>query len=349
MLHYFVKPIVEYPVQFIVESINDEYVEIGNVINSIPPVKAKISVNSLVEHVFVTGSTGSGKTRTVAKIVNELNSKKHDLSIIVIDWHDEYSKLVSGEALSPYSLPVNIIDSKDPYSFVDLLIDVLELSGPQVYVLERVVRRYRDRISDLDSLIKILENDLDESSWMRESRYSILRKLYPLTRPDNANLFTNNAVHFSEQNLFRGTTIIRVSEIRDPLVKKTYVALLLKTIFNSLRNRRGWRTLVVLEEAQNFLSRDKPINLIASLLAEVRKFNMGLIVVSQSPSRLLEDAMINTNTKIIHSIKSSIDLEIICKVLYLPFEYQKIIPYLDVGEAIVYTRGLKKPVIVRVE
>lgn len=279
-----------------------------------------------------------------------MNRKKHNVNVIIIDWHDEYSASIDcGEALSPYRLPVNVIDPRDLYGFVDLLVEVLELSGPQIYVLEKIIKHYGDRISDVESLVKILENELDESSWIRESRYSILRKLYPLTRPDNRDLFNGSKDLFEECVQGAGTSIIRISEIRDPFVKKIYVALLLKTIFNSrLRNRDEKKTLVVIEEAHNFLNRDKPINTIASMLAEVRKFNIGLIIVSQSPSRLLEDTMINTNTKIIHSIKSSIDLDIISKVLYLPFEYQKIIPYLDAGEAILYTRSLKKPVLIKI-
>lgn len=277
--------------------------------------------------------------------------KKLDINVIVIDWHDEYGRLINaGEALSPYSFPVSIIDPKDPYGSIDLLVETLELSGPQVYILEKTIKGLENKVSDVESLVRILENNYDESNWMRESRYSILRKLYPLTRPDNEELFCGNKELLEQRVREAGTTILRVSEIRDPLVKRIYVALLLKTVFNfKLRDRSGARTLVVLEEAHNFLGKDKPVNTIASMLAEVRKFNIGLIIVSQSPSRLLEDAMINTNTKIIHSIKSSIDLDLICKILYLPFEYQKTIPYLDTGEAILFTRSLKKPVIVRID
>lgn len=345
------RPAVNYPTQDYVANHTGETIEIGSVVNATTPIKARIDVNSLTEHVFVTGSTGSGKTRSVAKIANELLKKNVDVKIVVVDWHDEYRSLINVfQYVPPKELPLELIDARDPYSTVDLLVDALDLSGPQAYVLERIIRSKTKEIDDIGKLVDAVENAIDESGWMRESRFSLLRKLYPLVRSENVDLFNGRGVKGVYENLSGRVNVIGVSSIRDGVVRKVYTALLLKKLVSSrLRSEIRDRLVIVLEEAQNLLSRDKPIGIIASMLAEIRKFNVGFIIVSQSPSKLLEDVMVNTNTKIIHSIKSSLDLEIVNRILYLPFEYEKIIPYLEVGEAVLYTRGLKKPVIVRVE
>jgi len=334
----------------VIYSSDDEQILIGKPINSFSETSIGIPVKNIYQHIFVTGSTGSGKTYTVAKIVNRLLENNVSTKIIIMDWHGEYHKLVyKAKQLSPYDTPINILDKRDIYWSIELLADSLELTNPQVYILEKIVREHLGKMSGLEDLTRIIENAVDESSWMRESRYALLRRLSPLTHGKYRELFEpdngeNNMSIVDEQAL-----IIDVSNISDHRVRKTYVSLYLKKIFMELNSISGNGLLIVLEEAHNLLDRSKPVSFIASMLAEVRKFNAGLVIVSQSPSRLLEDVMINTNTKIIHSIKSSIDLDIVNKVLYLPHDYQKIIPYLETGEAILYTRGLKKPVIIKIE
>lgn len=59
--------------------------------------------------------------------------------------------------------------------------------------------------------------------------------------------------------------------------------------------------------------------------------------------------MKNTGTKIIHSIRSSIDIDVISKIMKLSHEYEKLLPVLDPGEAIFYNPSYKYPVIIKVE
>ncbi len=339
---------VKYPEQDIVYEEDGETIEIGRAINSLSHMRIGFRYNNVFQHIFVTGSTGSGKTYTVSRIVERAREKDPSLKIIIIDWHDEYRRLIKQyRFISPYKYPIPVFDQDDIYSSIELLSDALDLTNSQTYILEKVIKN--NRVDSLERLTNIMEKYIDDSGWVRESRLALLRRLSPLTRDKYIKLFRSDELVYDlleEPNIY----LLNVSEIMDHRVRKIYVALLLKKIFmNTLRFRKKNKLLIVLEEAHNLVGRDKPVYILSSMLAEVRKFNIGLIIVSQSPSRLLEDVMINTNTKIIHSIKSSIDLEIINKVLYLPYEYQKIIPYLEVGEAILYTRGLKKPVIVKIE
>jgi len=346
----FIKATVKYPEQDVIARFNSVILELGFAIKSKTPCRVGIPLSNLFEHVLVTGSTGSGKTYTVAKILRELENRADDVIAVVLDWHGEYCGLVNGAYISPYQAPVDLVSS-DYSSLVELLSDVLDLTPPQSFILEKVMLHRNGKLKDIESLIHALEDYEDQSGWMRESRLALLRKLSPLGNSKYSKLFRINiSGDEQEREVFnRSILILGLSEIESIVVRRIYSALWIRKIFGKALTRSINKKLVlVIEEAHNYVDREKPLKLISTMLAEVRKFGVGLILVSQSPSKLLEDVMINTNTKIIHSIKSSIDLDIISRVLYLPPEYQRIIPYLDVGEAIVYTRGLKKPLIIRV-
>lgn len=47
------------------------------------PQKVELDVKKLASHIFVTGSTGSGKSNTVYQLLSELN--KNDVNFMVIE------------------------------------------------------------------------------------------------------------------------------------------------------------------------------------------------------------------------------------------------------------------------
>lgn len=348
------KPTIKYPRQEYLARFSGETIDIGEVINSKIPVRARIQVNTLTHHTLVVGSTGSGKTHTVSIIVNELIRKTSKYRVLIIDWHGEYMKLINkAEYFEPKRVPLNIIEQNNIYDFIELLQDSLSLTLPQVFILEKIFENKNHMINSIYDLKNILEDIEDEGSWFRESRLSLLRKISPLTRDSLREIFGSSRDKLVEYiNTYENPIIIDASRIQDPYIRRIYVSILLKKIFREAIKRRIGshnKLLVVLEEAQNVLGRNNYIGIITRMLSEIRKFGIGLVIVSQSPSQLVDEAMLNTNTKIIHSIKSLNDLEVVSKSLYLPLNIEKIIPYLDVGEAVLYTRGLKKPVIIKVK
>ncbi|MET1160241.1 MAG: DUF87 domain-containing protein [Thermoprotei archaeon] len=341
----FLTPIINYPLQEVVLEKNSKQIIIGEVVNPVNGYKSiGIDIDNLFEHILVIGSTGSGKTYTVSRIITRAY-ETNGINAIVFDWHGEYYRLLRKyNYYTPYDLPVNVFSS-DKYLSLEVLSDVLELTPPQTYVLERILREHS--IETLYELVNVLENSIDESSWMRESRYALLRKLYPLIREKYLRIFGGKDKDLGVRK--NGINVIDLSVISDNSIRRVYASLVLKHLFlEAVSTKSPLNTLVVLEEAQNYVSRESPLRLIRSMLAEVRKFRIGLIIVSQSPSLLAEDVMVNTNTKIIHSMKSHRDLEVVSKILYSPEEIQRVIPYLGVGEAILYTRNLKKPIIIKI-
>lgn len=102
------------------------------------------------------------------------------------------------------------------------------------------------------------------------------------------------------------------------------------------------RHLVVVEEAHRVMSRcDNPElpqyksgQMFSNFLSEVRAYGQGMMVVDQIPSRLIEDAIKNTNIKIIHKLVSFDDASLLAECIGLTPEQQKIISKLSVGQAV---------------
>jgi DNA helicase HerA-like ATPase len=103
----------------------------------------------------------------------------------------------------------------------------------------------------------------------------------------------------------------------------------------------------VIEEAHNILQKPavdtsctgNPQQVVADLfgnmLSEIRSYGQGIMIVDQVPTRLLPDAMKNTNYKIVHRLTAADDCAAMAAGLALREDQQKVIPSLGVGDAII--------------
>lgn len=107
-------------------------------------------------------------------------------------------------------------------------------------------------------------------------------------------------------------------------------------------NANTCRHLVVVEEAHRVMSRCESPDLpqyksglmFSNFLSEVRAYGQGMMIVDQVPSRLIEDAIKNTNIKVIHKLVAADDAERIAECIGLSAEEKRIIPKLSIGQAI---------------
>lgn len=79
------------------------------------------------------------------------------------------------------------------------------------------------------------------------------------------------------------------------------------------------------------------------MLAEVRKYGEGLIIVDQSPNKLASDVLKNTNTKIIHRIHARDDKNSVGDSMLMDDKQKDFLSALDVGHAIIFTENTDKP------
>lgn len=107
-------------------------------------------------------------------------------------------------------------------------------------------------------------------------------------------------------------------------------------------NSNKCRHLVVVEEAHRVMAnctnpespQYKSGLMFSNFLSEVRAYGQGMMVVDQVPTRLIEDAIKNTNVKIIHKLVASDDSQRIAECIGLTPEQQKVIAKLSIGQAV---------------
>ncbi len=345
---------IRYPAQLISRNIENRMGNNGIVLGKALGCKEEplivMPVNMLYRHILVVGATGSGKTRTTAFIINSLqHAYPYKYRIIVLDWHGEYRSLLKKYVyVNPYNAPVNIIDIKT-LSWIETLYDVLGLSDPQAYVLQKVIEKSNIASNnDIRKLYKLIEEmDTENAKWLREVKYALLRRLAPLVYGDNYRLFAGTK-DFLKLFKNRATYVVDLSMIRETRIKKIYATFIIRYVFDYALRNCMHDTILVIEEAHNLMRRSNSLEVITRMLSEIRKFGVGVIIVSQSPSGLGDDIMKNTASKIIHSIKSSVDLETISRSLVLDREIISVVPYLEPGEAVVALPNYKKPLLVKI-
>lgn len=145
-----------------------------------------------------------------------------------------------------------------------------------------------------------------------------------------------------EKSLIMGFILSRMSEV----IKKLH------------RTQTGYRHITLVEEAHRLLSKVEfddsgakkvAVETFTDLLAEVRKYGEGLIIVDQIPNKLASDVLKNTNTKIIHRILARDDKEAVGDTMLMNDKQKEYLSSLDIGHAIVFTENTDNPVNIYVE
>jgi len=136
--------------------------------------------------------------------------------------------------------------------------------------------------------------------------------------------------------------------------QKIILDILLEKIYNTYKN---WKFKgkadvlgIVVEEAHRFSSRDVKASTKISLIArEGRKFGLGLLLVTQIPSKIQEDIISQINTFLLLKIINPRDLEFIRKTCpYLSREYFEALTKLETGKCLTVGLATKNPAIVKI-
>ncbi len=115
--------------------------------------------------------------------------------------------------------------------------------------------------------------------------------------------------------------------------------------------------LLVLEEAHNFVparantpAEERAIITTKQIAQEGRKFGVGLILISQRPSRLDETTLSQCNSYVIMRMVNPADQNFVRRVIEsLGEDEAKLLPDLDVGEAILSGQLINFPVLVKMK
>lgn len=161
--------------------------------------------------------------------------------------------------------------------------------------------------------------------------------------------------------LFDRPTIVNISGISAAKDKALIMSLLMLSLYeyrkSQYANDADYRAkaaqnkllhMTLVEEAHNVLlnpgndvlgtgnPQQVVADLFSNMLSEIRGYGQGLMIVDQVPTRLIPDAIKNTNYKIVHRLTAPDDCEVMASSLALRDDQHALIPALAIGNAIIY-------------
>jgi len=178
-------------------------------------------------------------------------------------------------------------------------------------------------------------------------------------------LLLNSGASVSMDYLVAKPTVLELAAIGNDEEKAFLLGALLLSI-SEFRQTGGLsdgrlRHVTLVEEAHRLLRaatetvgtevanpRAKAVETFCNLLAEVRAYGEGLIVVDQIPAKLAPDIVKNTNLKIVHRLVADDDRRLLGGAMGLTERQQRFLSTLSSGQAVVYSENRESSYLVRI-
>jgi DNA helicase HerA-like ATPase len=360
--------------------------------------------NLIIRHTGIFGITGSGKSTTVAHIINELNKK--NIPIFLFDVHRDYILSYDNAIIITFSKrekefieklafernkKVKVFVGKVKLSYIrDYMEEFLGISGKQASnvfsLLSKLLSKDPKFMSQLFDMInkrtppEIFEHYKEDTIRSLQSRLLRIKdwELFPRNLDDTGDNidelvdklldkiremnFNNYEIKYDEN----GEPILKESDNINPSIvifdlyplsieeQRILLDIVLEKLYEKYKewkfNNKTDILGIVIEEAHRFASKNSEVSNKISLIArEGRKFGLGLILVSQIPSSIIEDIISQINTFILLKIINPKDLEFIRKTCpYLSREYFEALTKLETGNCLVVGLAVKNPAILKI-
>ncbi|WP_180381799.1 MULTISPECIES: ATP-binding protein [Campylobacter] len=267
-------------------------IELGKIfhMHSEEELLVNLSAKSLCSHTFITGSTGSGKSNTVYKILENLPS---DVKFLVVEPAKGEYKNVFGSKAKVYGTNPSLTEllKINPFSFpkeihvlehIDRLIEIFNVCWPMYAAMPAVLKdavekSYEDAGWDLTNntnaygenlypefsdVARNIKSIIDSSEYNAENKGaykgSLLTRLKSLTNGLNGLIFNRDEI--SSEELFDKNVIVDLSRVGSAETKSLIMGILvLKLQEYRMSNTNGMNSdlkhITVLEEAHNLLKR----------------------------------------------------------------------------------------------
>lgn len=252
--------------------------------------KVLLNAKSLTQHVFVTGSTGCGKSETVYRLIEQ--AQKEGTTFLVIEPAKGEYKSVFGKAnifgtnplisqlirINPFRFP----DGIHVLEHIDRLVEIFNVCWPMYAAMpavlkKAVIRSYENcgwqlyesknkyatpLFPSFIDLLHELEVAINESVYSEEVKGnyigSLVTRVESLTNGINGEIFS--AAEVPDEVLFDQNTIVDLSRIGAQETKSLVMGILIMRL-NEYRTVKatgansGLKHLTILEEAHNILKR----------------------------------------------------------------------------------------------
>lgn len=170
----------------------------------------------------------------------------------------------------------------------------------------------------------------------------------------------NNIISTPYSQIFNHNCVINLSKIASAKDKALIMSIILLSLQEYRTSQYNYDSeyrkhaqnnelmhLTVIEEAHNVLAKPTAsiegsgnpqqvvADLFSNMLSEIRSNGEGLMIIDQVPTKLIPDAIKNTNYKICHRIVSADDSMVMAEALSLREDQRGILPKLETGNAII--------------
>lgn len=252
--------------------------------------KVMLDAKSLTQHVFVTGSTGCGKSETVYRLIEQI-VKSGATYLIIEPAKGEYKSVLGNANVFGTNPSLSPLIRINPFKFpngvhvlehIDRLVEIFNVCWPMYAAMPAVLKKsvirsyeacgwnlyestnnYGNAIfPSFVDLLKELETTINESAYSEEVKGnytgSLVTRVESLTNGINGEIFSSNEV--GDDVLFDQNTIVDLSRIGAQETKALIMGILIMRlneyrVVNAKEANSKLRHVTVLEEAHNILTR----------------------------------------------------------------------------------------------
>ena len=336
------------------------------------------------KHFAVLGTTGSGKSCSVALILNAIIEQYPHAHVVLLDPHNEYSNAFADQAevidITSLEIPHWLLNLEES---IGLFVGKTEFAATsQTNILKDAILKARqdfpggplstEKITvdtpvpyTLGRLIENIKTNKPSQDSKAESHYKILNKINILVDDKRFGFLLRPDVSIRDNLLELITRFLRIPDAGKPVsifdlsgvpsdVVDVVVSVLCRTVFDfALWNkmRRDTPLLLVCEEAHRYAPRGEEAafqptkKALARIAKEGRKYGVGLALVTQRPSELSESILSQCNTIIALRMSNEQDQHFVQRAL--PDSVRSLVdalPTLRTREALVVGEGTSVPV-----
>ena len=346
-----------------------------------------LSVKDVVStHLAILASTGSGKSYTAGVFIEELMQPHNGAAVLIVDPHGEYHTMQSIHSHEKFTLdgycpeckiftPEKIkvrfstLTEADvkyllPEGTSDKMLHFLHLAYNKLKErkdFERGLWGYHDlrdcvteqkyenekgkgdggNVSSIEGLLWRLDNRFDKKDGIfSASEHIALNELF---MPGRCTVLQLADIEQNEQQVIVGTLLRRVNKARMLTVRQ-------ETTHGE--NYLPYPVFTLLEESHRFAPAGASVvstNILKQILAEGRKFGVGIGLITQRPGKLDQDVLSQCMTQIIMRIVNPIDQQTIAQSVEGAGRAMLAeLPALTKGQAIISGVGVNTPVMCRI-
>ncbi len=355
--------------------------------NAVPIVLSVKDIVST--HLAIIAGTGAGKSYLASVIIEELMQPHNKACVLVIDPHGEYGTLdqiansstfseSNNGRVNEYKAQVKVYKPEQvkvrvsSLTMGDMRHLLPEMTEKQQYLLSRALKKVGENkrgspwtVAELKAAIKSVSKQKgDEDSEGADDSSTVHALTWRIDQRFVDSFTFDDMQHLDLPEIFKPgqCTVLQLNDI-DERDQQVVVATLLRRLNKArMETERGkvhsgefylpYPVFVLIEEAHHFAPSGTEVvstSILKQVLAEGRKFGIGVCLISQRPGKLDADVLSQCQTQCIMRIVNEIDQKSIAAAIEgVGRDLLTNLPALSKGQVIVAGAAVNTPLICRV-